>query len=57
MLKIWGRASSSNVQKVLWCCAELDLPFERFPLRHQFLKCRHGESLLEFRCRIPAARL
>src|SRR5207249_4686824 len=29
MLKIWGRASSSNVQKVLWCCAELDLPFER----------------------------
>jgi glutathione S-transferase len=29
MLKIWGRATSSNVQKVLWCCAELDLPFER----------------------------
>jgi len=29
MLKIWGRASSSNVQKVLWCCAELDLAFER----------------------------
>ncbi len=29
MLKIWGRASSSNVQKVLWCCTELDLPFER----------------------------
>jgi glutathione S-transferase len=29
MLKIWGRASSSNVQKVLWCCAELDIPFDR----------------------------
>ena len=29
MLKIWGRASSSNVQKVLWCCAELDIEFER----------------------------
>jgi glutathione S-transferase len=29
MLKIWGRATSSNVQKVLWCCAELDLEFER----------------------------
>ena len=29
MLKIWGRATSSNVQKVLWCCAELDLRFER----------------------------
>src|SRR5438034_8081216 len=29
MLKIWGRASSSNVQKVLWCCAELDIAFDR----------------------------
>jgi len=29
MLKVWGRASSSNVQCVMWCIAELDLPFER----------------------------
>jgi glutathione S-transferase len=29
MLKIWGRKTSSNVQKVLWCCGELDIPFER----------------------------
>jgi glutathione S-transferase len=29
MLRIWGRKNSINVQKVLWCCAELDLPFER----------------------------
>ena len=29
MLRIWGRTNSINVQKVLWCCAELDLPFER----------------------------
>ena len=29
MLKILGRNNSSNVQKVLWCCAELGLPFER----------------------------
>jgi glutathione S-transferase len=29
MLKIWGRATSSNVQKVLWCCAELGIEFER----------------------------
>jgi glutathione S-transferase len=29
MLKIWGRANSINVQKVLWCCAELGLAFER----------------------------
>lgn len=29
MLKILGRKSSSNVQKVLWCCGELSIPFER----------------------------
>jgi glutathione S-transferase len=29
MLRIWGRTNSINVQKVLWCCAELDLPFKR----------------------------
>jgi glutathione S-transferase len=29
MLKILGKASSINVRKVLWTCAELGLPFER----------------------------
>ena len=29
MLKIWGRANSVNVRKVLWCCDELRVPFER----------------------------
>jgi len=29
MLKIWGRKNSSNVQKVLWLCAELEIAFER----------------------------
>jgi glutathione S-transferase len=29
MLRIWGRKNSINVQKVLWCCAELELAFER----------------------------
>jgi len=29
MLKIWGRANSINVQKVLWCCAELNLKYDR----------------------------
>ncbi len=29
MLKILGRATSSNVQKVVWLCDELDIPFER----------------------------
>jgi glutathione S-transferase len=29
MLRILGKASSINVRKVLWTCAELDIPFER----------------------------
>ncbi|KXG82271.1 glutathione S-transferase [Pseudomonas mosselii] len=29
MLKILGKASSINVRKVLWTCAELNLPFQR----------------------------
>jgi glutathione S-transferase len=29
MLKILGRTTSSNVQKVLWCCGEIGLAFER----------------------------
>jgi glutathione S-transferase len=32
MLKIWGRANSSNVQKVLWVCEELGLAFERIDI-------------------------
>jgi glutathione S-transferase len=29
MLRIWGNADSVNVQKVLWCCEELSLAYER----------------------------
>ena len=29
MLKILGRATSSNVQKVVWICEELNVPYER----------------------------
>jgi glutathione S-transferase len=29
MLKIWGRANSSNVKKVTWLCEEIGLPYER----------------------------
>jgi glutathione S-transferase len=36
MLKIWGRANSANVQKLLWCCDELSLPFERVDAGGQF---------------------
>jgi glutathione S-transferase len=36
MLKIWGRKTSSNVQKVLWCCGELDIAFERIDIGGPF---------------------
>ena len=29
MLKIWGRNTSSNVQKVMWAITEIGLPLER----------------------------
>lgn len=29
MLKVYGQPNSINVRKVLWLCAELDLPYER----------------------------
>jgi glutathione S-transferase len=35
-IKIWGRKNSANVQKVLWCCAELEIPFERVDLAGAF---------------------
>jgi glutathione S-transferase len=36
MLKIWGRANSINVQKVLWACEELGLFFDRIDAGMQF---------------------
>jgi len=36
MLKIWGRANSINIQKVLWCCAETGVKFERVDAGMQF---------------------
>jgi len=45
MLKIWGRATSSNVQKVLWCCAELGLDFERLDVGGPFGGNRDPEYL------------
>ena len=37
-LKIWGRANSVNVQKVLWCLHELDLAYHRIDAGMQFGK-------------------
>jgi len=36
MLKVWGRRSSSNVQAVMWCIAELDIAHERIDAGHTF---------------------
>ncbi len=36
MLKIWGRISSINVQKVVWCATDLGLAFERVDAGGQF---------------------
>ena len=30
MLEVWGRKNSFNVQKVLWCCEELEIAFRRY---------------------------
>jgi len=36
MLRIWGRANSVNVKKVLWCAEELGLAYERVDAGLQF---------------------
>ena len=36
MLKVWGRADSSNVQAVMWCIGELGLDYKRFDFGHRF---------------------
>jgi glutathione S-transferase len=45
MLKIWGRANSSNVQKVLWCCDELGIGFERIDAGGAFGRTNEPEYL------------
>lgn len=35
-IKIWGRRDSSNVQKVVWCCDELGVAFDRVDLGGKF---------------------
>jgi glutathione S-transferase len=45
LLKILGRKTSSNVQKVLWCCGEIGLPFEREDYGGEFGKNKTPEYL------------
>ncbi|WP_158965272.1 glutathione S-transferase family protein [Chachezhania sediminis] len=36
MLTVWGRRTSSNVQALMWCIGELDLPFIRHNAGHRY---------------------
>ena len=45
MLKIWGRLSSVNVQKVAWCADELGLAYERIDAGGTFGLTRTPEYL------------
>ena len=45
MIKIWGRKNSVNVQKVLWCCDELGIPYERVDAGGAFGGTREPEYL------------
>jgi glutathione S-transferase len=44
-LRIWGRANSVNVQKVLWCLSELDLVYERIDAGMAFGRNRDPDYL------------
>ena len=45
MLKIWGRITSINVQKVVWCCDEMGLKYERIDAGGTFGKTKTPEYL------------
>ncbi len=36
MIKVWGRNTSANVQKVMWAIAEIGLPYERIDIGGPF---------------------
>ena len=36
MIKIWGRNTSSNVQKVMWAVGEIGLPHQRIDIGGPF---------------------
>jgi glutathione S-transferase len=45
VLRIWGRSNSINVQKVLWCCGELDIRYQRVDVGGPFGGNREPEYL------------
>lgn len=36
MLEVWGRKNSVNVQKVIWSCVEMGVPFQRYDVGGPF---------------------
>ena len=36
MLTVWGRKTSSNVQALMWCIGELQLPYIRHDVGHKY---------------------
>ncbi|MES0880565.1 glutathione S-transferase family protein [Roseibium sp. SCP14] len=53
MLKVLGRANSVNVQKVMWCAAELDLSVERVDIGGAF----GGNDTDDYLARNPNGRI
>jgi glutathione S-transferase len=45
MIKIWGRSTSSNVQKVMWAVAEIGIAHERIDIGGPFGKNREPDYL------------
>ncbi len=45
VIKIWGRNTSSNVQKVMWAVGEIGLPHERIDIGGPFGKNREPAYL------------
>ena len=45
MLKIWGRNTSSNVQKVIWALGEMKMPFDRIDVGGAFGKTKEAAYL------------
>ncbi|CAK42785.1 glutathione S-transferase [Aspergillus niger CBS 101883] len=52
-LEVWGRRDSSNVQAVMWCIAELNLPY----LRHDIGQRFGGNNTPEFLAMNPNGRI
>src|SRR5215468_5016296 len=45
MIKVWGRNTSVNVQKVMWAVGELELPHERIDIGGTFGKNKEPDYL------------